>query len=160
MPDLSNLPAYLSLPFLLVFAVLLLISRFLDVFEKWDAWSAKRAARKAADKNESSTEADQEVNETEIAPSPSAPPLVEVPRSSDILSAKQVFGYAYVGAIAIPLVLAGVYRACSVGVGRTALHELQTSAASGFCAPHFGQYIIGLLSFCYDRFPRTILGLL
>lgn len=109
MPDLSNLPAYLSIPFLLVFAVLLLVSRFLDVFDKWDTWSAKRAARKAADKKEIRTDVAEEVNETEIAPSSSKTPVVEEPGLPDLLSGKQVFGYAYVGAIAIPLIYSIVF---------------------------------------------------
>lgn len=61
-------------------------------------------------------------------------------------------------AMAKPLVLGEVNGGWAEGGVRTALQELHIWAFSGFCAPHFGQYIFGLLSFCYCRFPRTNLG--
>jgi len=44
-------------------------------------------------------------------------------------------------AMAILLVLGGLVGIWAVGGVRTALHELHTRATSGFCVPHFGQYI-------------------
>ena len=52
-------------------------------------------------------------------------------------------------AMASPLVLGGLIGCCVAGGVRTALHELHSWAASGFCVPHFGQYIYGLLSNWY-----------
>jgi hypothetical protein len=66
----------------------------------------------------------------------------------NIAEIKQVNGLRMAStsaAIAIPLVLGGMTDACAVEGVRTALHELHIWAASGFCAPHFEQYIFGLL---------------
>jgi hypothetical protein len=61
--------------------------------------------------------------------------------------------------MAKPLVLAGVIGACAIGGARTALQKLHSWAASGFCFPHFGQYILRSpfeLIFVHFKSPRTI----
>jgi hypothetical protein len=62
-------------------------------------------------------------------------------------------------AMASPLVLAAIIGGCVAEAGKTPLQELHICAPSGFCVPHFGQYIIRSpldLLFIHNNSPRYI----
>lgn len=83
----------------------------------------------------------------EIFTSPTIPKII-----AGIAVIKQVKGLRIArtsDAMASPLVFAAPMGGCAAEVGKTALQELHIWAPSGFCVPHFGQYILGLLSIQY-----------
>jgi hypothetical protein len=95
MPDLSAFPTYISIPFLIVFAILLLISRFLDVSEKWAQWSERRTAKK---KTEPAKPTSPAKTTTSFSATPGA--------GATPLATNRLLLYAFLGGIAIPVAYA------------------------------------------------------
>jgi len=98
MPDLSQFPTYISIPLLVVFALLVLASRFLDLTEKWDNWITRRKARQNTAENSVSIEPSQPVtNKDKVHTSKTSIANHHYPLNT-------ILSYAFLGGIAIPSV--------------------------------------------------------
>lgn len=102
MPDLSQFPTYISIPLLVVFALLILVSRFLDLTEKWDNWVSRRQAKQHAQSQTSSgTSANKITTAAQHAVTESSP--VSGPElNRHAFPLNRILIYAFFGGIAIP----------------------------------------------------------
>ena len=88
MPDLTGIPSGVSAPLLIAFAILLLIERFIGVFDKYQHW--------VKNKTLSSEESPLEISGA-VEPAAAG-------ESTPVLSGKAIFGYSFIGAIFFPFV--------------------------------------------------------
>ena len=88
MPDLGGIPSGLSVPILVAFAILVLIERFIGVFEKYQNWVKNKSG--PGEKVTSDSGDRKEVSKVE--------------GNDFILSGKAIFGYSFIGTIFYPLI--------------------------------------------------------